>query len=162
MALFNSRAKAELIQHRLVRAGIEAQTAEKPRLARLWMVSQAGVWVEVPAEQFERAEQLLLDWDGAEGALRDAIRCPECWSLRVLYPQFARHSVLTNLGLGMLSQFGLVERDYYCEDCHFAWPKEGPKARRRPHMAPYYFIEGIEQTMRAQPPTSAAGEREAA
>ncbi len=148
LALFSSRAKAEPIQQRLAAAGIPGEIHEELRLEKLWFVSRksAGARIEVPADQFERAENLLLNWDAAEGALRDAIRCPECKSLRVEYPQAAHHSLLTNLGPGLLAQLGLVQRDYYCEDCHYTWPKEGTRARRqRPHEAPYYFIEGVVQ-----------------
>jgi len=88
--------------------------------------------------------------DTAEGALGQAIRCPECQSLRVDYPQYARHSLLTNLALGFLGQLGLVEKDYYCENCHFTWPKDGTRPRSdRAHQAPFYFIEGVEKTTQA-------------
>ncbi|PWU11352.1 MAG: hypothetical protein C5B50_23475 [Verrucomicrobia bacterium] len=120
----------------------------------MWFISETeGGWrVDVPAADFERAEQLLLDWDAAEGALREAIRCPECMSLRVHYPQFAMNSLMTNFWMGLGASLGLVEKNYYCEDCHFTWPKAGTRARRdRSHMAPYYFIEGVEQT-RVQKP----------
>ena len=81
-----------------------------------------------------------------EGA---AIRCPECKSLRVDFPQVAHHSLLTNLALGLSAEVGLVERDYYCQQCHFTWPKEGSEAGRvRRNMAPYYFIEGIDESTR--------------
>ncbi len=149
VALFRNRGEAEPIEQRLRRAGFNAQIVECPPLSRLWFVRQpsAGTRVEVPAAEFERAEQTLLDWDAAEGALAQAIRCPECRSLRVEYPQYARHSLLTNLGMGLLAELGAIERDYYCEDCHFTWPKEGTRRpRNRPHSAPYYFIEGVEQT----------------
>ncbi len=148
LALFSSRGKAEPIRQRLVAAGIPAEVHDELRLEKLWFVSRqsAGARIEVPADQFERAEQLLLDWDAAEGALRQAIRCPECKSLRVEYPQFARHSLLTNLGPGVLAELGFVQKDFYCEDCHFTWPKEGTRPKRnRPHEAPYYFIEGVVQ-----------------
>lgn len=149
VALFADRGKAEPVQQRLAREGFDAVIDEGPGLTKLWFVSDraAGVRVEVPAHQFDQAEQFLLDWDSAEGALRQAIRCPECGSLRVDYPQYARHSLLTNLAMGLLATLHLLERDYYCEDCHFTWPKEGFRASRaRPHLAPYYFIEGATQT----------------
>ncbi len=154
LALFSSRGKAEPIRQRLVAAGIPAEVHDELRLEKLWFVSRqsAGARIEVPADQFERAEQLLLDWDAAEGALRQAIRCPECKSLRVEYPQFARHSLLTNLGPGVLAELGFVQKDFYCEDCHYTWPKEGTRPKRnRPHEAPYYLIEGVVQS---SPPES--------
>ncbi len=151
VALFSSRQKAEPIRARLQKAGIAAKIPKDPKLEKLWFVGkkQMGVRIEVPGEEFEGAEQMLLDWDDAEGALRDAVRCPECKSLRVEYPQAAEHSLLTNLAMGIGAEVGFVEKDFYCEDCHFTWPKAGSRPRRdRPHMAPYYFIEGVEQTTR--------------
>jgi len=149
IALFNHRAKAEPIQSRLVEAGINAEIHDELRLEKLWLACKddCGVRLEVPANQFERAEDLLVEWDTKEGALRDAIHCPECGSLRVEYPQYTRKSLLTNLAMGVAANVGLVEKDYYCEECHFTWPKEGTKPRRnRPNMAPYYFIEGVDQS----------------
>jgi hypothetical protein len=148
VALCSNAAKAEPIQRRLEQAGVPAELKDGLGLERFWFVSKrgAGVRIEVSPDQFERAERLLLDWD-TEGALRDAIRCPECKSLRVDYPQYAQHSLLTNLALGLIAELGLVEKDYYCEDCHFTWPKEGTRPRRdRNHLAPFYFIDGVEQT----------------
>lgn len=153
VVLFSQRSKAEPLQQRLAQEGLNANINDGPKLTKLWFVSRhaAGVRVEVPACHFERATRLLLDWDAAEGALRQAIRCPECKSLRVDYPQYAKHSLLTNLAMGLLAELGVVEKDYYCEDCHLSWPKEGAKPRRdRPHLAPFYFIEGVEQTTLAQ------------
>ncbi len=149
VALFPNRAKAQPLQERLVQAGIAAEVHAELRQEWLWFVSRraAGARVEVPADQFDRAQELLAHWDAADGALRDAIRCPECKSLRVEYPQVTKKSLLTNLTLGLAAELGLVEKDYYCESCHFTWPRKGTRPRRdRPHMAPYYFLEGVEQT----------------
>jgi len=149
IATFNHRAKAEPLAQRLVAAGVPAEIHDELRLEKLWFVSKpaAGVRIEVPAHQFERACQLLLSWDVAEGALREATRCPECKSLHVDYPQFTRKFLIPNLALGLLAAMHAVEKEYYCQDCHYTWPKEGAKrSALRPHSAPYYFIEGIEQT----------------
>jgi len=149
VAHFNGRAKAEPIKQRLAQAGIPAEIHDELRLEKLWFARKedCGVRLEVPADRFERAEDMLIEWDAKEGALRDAIHCPECGSLRVDYPQFTRKSLLTNLAMGVAANVGLMDKQYYCEDCHFTWPKEGTKPRpNRPHMAPYYFIEGVDQT----------------
>src|SRR5215469_5950994 len=132
IVLFNDRAKAQPIRQRLIESGFNAEFNESHGLHRLWFVSGAscGERIDVPAEQFARAEGRLLDWDESEGFLREAIRCPECHSLRVEYPQYAKHSLFTNLALGLLASVGLLEKDYYCEDCHFTWPKEGLQERR--------------------------------
>jgi hypothetical protein len=155
VALFNERAGAEELGSRLRQAGVPAEIHDELRLEKLWFASKSstGVRLEVPANQFERSAQLLIDWDIAGGALHGAIRCPECHSFRVHYPQFARHSLFTNLALGFLSTSGLIDKEYYCEDCHFTWPREGSRPRRaRPHLAPHYFIEGIEQTSKHAAP----------
>jgi hypothetical protein len=58
--------------------------------------------------------------------------------------------VLTNMAAGLVAELGLVEKDYYCEQCHYTWPKEtSAPARKRLNMAPYYFIEDVEN--RASP-----------
>jgi predicted Zn-ribbon and HTH transcriptional regulator len=149
IALFGNRAKAEPIQRRLTENGIKAEVHDELRLEKLWFVSKpaAGARIEVPADQFERACQFLVEWVTGDGALRDAIRCPECRSLRIDYPQFTRKSMLPNLVMGFLAAIGQVEKQFYCQDCHYTWPREGTKSSAlKPNMAPYYFIEGVEQT----------------
>ena len=149
VALFSNRAKAEPVQKRLVESGVQAEIHDELRLEKLWFVSKpsTGVRIETPADQYERVCQLLYDWDAADGALRDAIRCPECKSPRVDYPQFTRKFLIPNLALGLFAALGAMEKQFYCQDCHFTWPKEGTKqSKLRPNMGPYYFIEGVEQT----------------
>jgi len=149
IALFNHSSAATALQRRLRENGLAAEIHDDAGLGKFWFVwhGRVGARLEVPADQFEGADQLLLDWDASEGALRNAIRCPECRSLRVDYPQFTRRSFIPNLVVGLLAALGRVEKEYYCQDCQFTWPKEGEKhSPARPHSAPYYFIEGIEQT----------------
>jgi hypothetical protein len=106
-----------------------------------------GARLDVPASDFERAHRLVLEWDRVEGALQAAIRCPECKSLRIDYPQFTRNSIIPNLIIGLLATIARVEKEYYCYDCHFTWPRKGTRgSRARPHSAPYYFMNGMEQT----------------
>ncbi len=149
VAHFSTRSQAEPLQKRLAEVGCHSEIHDELWLEKLWFVSRpvAGARIEVPVKEFERAHRFLLEWDAAEGVLRDSIRCPECKSLNVDYPQFTRKFFVPNLAMGMLAEMGLVEKDYYCVDCHCTWPKEGTRtSRARPHMAPHYFIEGVEQT----------------
>src|SRR5215471_19336917 len=127
VALFSTRASAERFCSRLREREIQAEVHEELGLQKLWFVPKgaAGARLEVPAAQFELAERMLLEWETAEGGLRDAIRCPECGSLLVDYPQFTRKSMMTNLALGLASSVGMVEKEFYCQDCHYTWPKEG-------------------------------------
>jgi hypothetical protein len=144
VALFTNRTEAATHQNRLAQAGIAAAIRDERGLAIFWFVSKsaAGTRLEVPAEQAEQAYQLLHDWAAAPGALPGVIRCPECKSLRVDYPQFARRSILPNVVMGLIAGVGLLAKQFYCEDCHWMWPKQRTDSRRdRRHMAPDYFIE---------------------
>jgi predicted Zn-ribbon and HTH transcriptional regulator len=114
IALFANRAEAEPIRQRLAQEGVHVEILDELLLQKLWFVSKqaAGARLEVAAGHFGKAEKLLLTWDKAEGALKQAIRCPECKSFRVDYPQFARNSVMTNMAAGVAAELGLVEKDY--------------------------------------------------
>jgi mono/diheme cytochrome c family protein len=146
VAFFESPTQAGSFRQRLRQSGIAAEVHDESALARLWFVpkTRAGSRLEVPERDFERANLLLLEWGGEPDGLRGVIRCPECGSLRADYPQFTPRSLLTNLVMGLMAEIGLVEREYYCEDCHCMWPRPGSQPRRpRPHMAPDYFLEDV-------------------
>jgi hypothetical protein len=148
LVLFPKSAAAIPLRDQLIKAGIRAEIHDELQLERLWFVSKsaAGVRLEVPTDAWARSLELLRDWDAATGALREAIRCPECKSLRVQYPQLTQKSFLTNLVIGLIAELGLVERQYYCEDCHCMWPRQQARPHRsRSHLAPNYFVEGIDQ-----------------
>jgi len=146
IALFPDRTKAEPVCKRLADAGLTPEIHKHELLLeKLWFVRKTHpVRIEVPSDQFERAEELITEWN-AQGAMCEAIHCPECGSLRIQYPQFAHKAVIPNIIVGVMATFG-AEKDFYCEDCHYTWPKEGSKiSPSRPNGAPYYFIEGVPQ-----------------
>lgn len=147
VALFENHGQAEPTRQRLSQAGIHAEIHNESRLAKLWFVpkNRGGVRLEVSARDAERARQLLAQWEAENGWVKSAIRCPECKSTRIEYPQFTEKSLLTNLAMGLMAECRLVERAYYCEDCHCMWSKSdaGPR-RRRPHTAPNYFLEVLQ------------------
>jgi hypothetical protein len=146
VVLFSNQPDAEPLQKRLIENGVAA------RMVRCQ--PPGSVRLEVPDDQFGRAHQLLMEWDILEGSLRRAIRCPECRSLRIEYPQYTHKSMLPNLFVAFFITIGATEKEFYCHDCHFTWPREGTKPSRiRPHSAPYYFIEGIEQQPSDKPPS---------
>lgn len=146
VAHFEDYAHAEAVRQRLTQAGIAARIQTRFGLARLWYVpkKRAGVRVEVPAKDAERAGLLLQGWDSNYECLSSAVHCPECHSLRVDYPQFTGKSFLTNVAMGLMAEFRLIERDYYCEECHCMWAKPGAKLPSLPaHPAPDYFLEDM-------------------
>ncbi|HEV2246299.1 MAG TPA: c-type cytochrome [Terriglobia bacterium] len=124
--------------------------------------SRLGVRLEAPGEQASLAEEFLYHWEGTEAWLEHAIRCPECQSFRVDFPQFTEKSIFTNLTMGLIAELGFIERQYYCEDCHFMWSRSGSRLIRiREHMAPNYFLEDISgqgQIRRLHAPFEGAGQ----
>jgi mono/diheme cytochrome c family protein len=158
VARFEGPDQAEPIRQRLTQNGIPAEVHKESRLAVLWYVSRrsAGARLEVPAKDAERARRLLLEWDTSESLMHRAVRCPECRSLRVDYPQFTQRSLFANFAMGLVAELGLVEREYYCEDCHCMWQKQQTRPRRaRRHMAPDYFLENV----RLEPPREVVDRR---
>ncbi len=144
VATFNQRAEAEPLKQRFAAANIAAEIHDESTMERLWFVREplASIRLKVPSDKYEESRQLLGAWD-ANGALRHAVRCPECGSSRIEYPQFTRKFFLPNI-LGLLSALGILQKKFYCDDCQFTWLKAGHKiSPARPHLAPYYFIEGI-------------------
>ena len=146
VATFNQPEHAELLRRRFQSVGIQAVVHDQSKLEKMWFVSQpiAGVRLDVPEKDFETALQQLKVWDETEHVLRDAVRCPECKSSRIEYPQFTRKFLMPNL-IGIVSALGFVEKEYYCQDCQYTWPsKENNKPPKpNPHGAPNYFIEGV-------------------
>lgn len=146
VAFFDCSAQGQPVCQLLSQAGILAELHKESPLAFLWYISRrrAGVRLEVGVEDAERAHTLLRESDSKAWLPGNAVRCPECDSLRIDYPQFTRKSLLTNLVMGLASQIGLVELSYYCEDCHCMWEREGNSVgRTRQHMAPDYFLEDV-------------------
>jgi hypothetical protein len=147
VATFNDAAKAQPLKHRLDEAGLPAEIHNESLMERLWFVAHplAMIKVTVHARDFEKALGLLRGWNTPGGPLIGAIRCPDCGSFRVQYPQYAAKSFLPNV-IGLLAVVGAIKREFYCQDCHYTWPRQGAKRSKvRPHMAPYYFLEGIPQ-----------------
>ena len=56
-----------------------------------------------------------------------AIRCPECGSFRVQYPEFPRNFVVPFI-FRLLAKSGIVQGSYACLTCKFEWP---PVKQRR-------------------------------
>ncbi len=120
---FNDMEEALPLKQRLEQAGICAEIQDDDEVQKLWFMSHpvASVHVKVPEAEEEHARHLLKEWDAREGILRHAIHCPECGSPRVQYPQFTHKIAASWIG-GLLCALGLMERKFYCKDCHYTWP----------------------------------------
>jgi len=150
VATFNEPSKAEPLKQKLEKAGIHAEICDESRYEWVWFVTKpvAGIRLKVHKKDFEKARQRIREWDAGEGILRDAVRCPQCSSSRVEYPQFTRKFFLPNL-VGLASLLHIIDKEFYCQECEYMWPKEARPQWPRKHGAPYYFIEDVPGTIPA-------------
>ena len=123
LATFNELEPAQKLRDRLQRAGIPAIINDESKLERFWFMSEplASIHLEVPQPKYLEARRLVEEWDKSEGVLHSAVRCPECASSRVEFPQMTRKFSTPALG-SVLMALRVVKREFYCLDCHYTWP----------------------------------------
>lgn len=132
LATFNDLNQAQSLQSLLIQAGISATIHDESKLERFWFMSEplAARHVEVEQHNFLRARELMLEWEREGGAEKGVIHCPECGSSRVEFPQITRKFLMPMVQTVFMAAH-LMPREYYCEDCHFTWPKEKPAEPER-------------------------------
>ena len=91
IATYNEPAKAKRLKEKFQEAGVKADLHNEANLQTYAFMSkpQANVKVMVEEEDFERAQQLMVEWEAADPDI-GAIRCPQCNSPRIEYPQLTR------------------------------------------------------------------------
>jgi len=126
VATFNDRAPAEKIAQRLRDLGLHADLYDESNEQKWKLFNldpRAHMRVRVHTSEEERAHALVKEWHETEGALADAVHCPECGSSKIEFPQFSRRTLMGALPAA-LAATGVIDKEYYCEDCHFTWPDE--------------------------------------
>ena len=126
IATFNEPAKAKRVKERFQQAGIKADIHNEGHLQQVAFMSkpQANVKVQVDDEDFERAQQLMTEWETTDPDIAAAIlRCPQCGSPRIQYPQLTRKAI-TPAVASVLFALRIFPKEFYCEDCHFTWTNE--------------------------------------
>lgn len=146
LATFKTVAQAQGLLNRLEEAHVAVWLHGGGILRRLWFVRRLKreVWLEVDEKDFQKSQRLLQELEKERGTTARVIHCPECHSSRVVFPQFTRKFFLPNL-IGLLAGLGLIRKKYYCEDCHYTWLPQPEKPDKRTHLAPYYFLEGVDE-----------------
>jgi hypothetical protein len=131
LATFHDLEPAQLLQQRFQQAGIPATITDESRIQRLWFMSEplAAIHLEVPGDQYLEARQLMQLWDTNDGFLRSAVRCPECQSSRIEFPQLTRKFATPGL-IGLLMAARIIRREFYCLECQYTWPVSVTLARR--------------------------------
>ena len=133
IATFNEPEQAEPVRKRLEEAGIPAQVYDERALQCFFFLSPkalAGIRLRVDKTNYARAESLLNDWHSTSGVLREAIRCPECGSSRIEYPQFSRHFAWGAIA-AVFAALGCFERKFFCKHCQYTWPTKVKVEPRR-------------------------------
>jgi len=152
IATFDDPAAAEMLKQRFVQQGLPAELHDDRKLQRLWFLSRphAFIQVKVANENFERAEEIYRALDLAnDTVVCAAIRCPQCRSSRIQYPQMTRHFILPTLVAHLATLLGL-KRNYYCQRCQHTWEnKEIPMSDVQHWQAPDGAAPG-----RTSPPQS--------
>ncbi|MBI3850239.1 MAG: hypothetical protein HY298_08120 [Verrucomicrobia bacterium] len=125
LATFNEMDKAVLLKECLDKAGVHAEIYDESKLQKFWFMSEslAGKKIRIDEKDFETAKHVLEGLDAREDVLHDSVRCPQCKSPRIEYPQFTRKFITPTL-VEIFCTLHLVEKEFYCMDCHFTWPKE--------------------------------------
>ena len=144
VATFNEPSKAEPLQQKLEKAGVCAEICDESRYEWFWFVTRpvAGIRLKVHKKDFENARRLVREWGATDGVLRDAVRCPQCGASRIEYPQFTRKFLLPNL-VGLASLIGIIDKEFFCQECDYTWPKDAKPPWPGKHGAPNYFIEDV-------------------
>ena len=124
IASFENAEHAEKLAGRLCDEGLGAITDNDAgdQLLRFCNPHPHAQWhVLVPPEKFNEALRRLKELGATDPALQFAIRCPDCGSTQIEYPQFSRNTILGALPAAVAAAVGLVERQFYCTACHFTW-----------------------------------------
>lgn len=133
IATFNEAAKAKRLKDRLQQAGIKADIHNEGHLQTMAFMSkpQANVKVQVDDNDFERGQQLMVEWETTDPDIAAAvIRCPQCGSSQIEYPQLTRKA-LTPAVAGILFALRIFPKEFYCEDCHYTWSHEEQRTLAR-------------------------------
>jgi hypothetical protein len=130
LATFNELGPAQTLQQRLLAAGISASINDESKLERFWFMTPplAAIHVEVPQKEYLRARRTIEEWNKADGALRDAVRCPDCGSSRIEFPQIPRKFIMPSL-MRLFIWLRVVPNAYYCLECQCTWPPTVQKER---------------------------------
>jgi hypothetical protein len=126
IATFHDQAKAKELKSRFQQGGVRADVHNEAPLQAVGFMSKpkANAKVLVEDNDFERAQALMIEWESTDPAIAAAlVRCPQCGSSRIEYPQMSR-KFLTPALVGLFCTLKIIPKEFYCEDCHFTWTNQ--------------------------------------
>jgi transposase-like protein len=133
IATFNEPASAKRLKERLQQAGLKVDVHNESHLQQVAFMSkpQANAKVLVEDNDFERAQSLMVEWEASDPDVAAAvIRCPQCGSSRIEYPQLTRKAI-TPAVASVLFALRIFPKEFYCQDCHFTWSNEEDRTLAR-------------------------------
>lgn len=124
IATYEERDGAEALRHRLNGLGISSIIYDESMVQRIWWLSRprAAIHVRVLKEDADRTLALMKEWaaDPHDHVLDAAIRCPECGSTRIEYPQMSRKTLQTFF-YTLLTVLHIFPKSFFCKSCQFTW-----------------------------------------
>jgi len=127
IATFNEPAKARHLRDRLQQSGVKADVHNEGQMqAAMLSKPMANAKVLVTEQDFEKAHGLMVDWETNDPDVGAALRCPNCQSPRIEYPQMTRRFRLPWVA-NLLFAIKLFDKEFYCRDCQFTWGAENPR-----------------------------------
>lgn len=130
IATYNEQAKAKHLRERLKEAGVKADILGEGALQRVAFMSkpQANVKVKVAEGDFEEAQRLMREWEKSDPEVGAALRCPQCGSAEIEFPQMSR-KFLTPALTSILFALKVFPKQFYCQNCHNTWALKEEKEK---------------------------------
>lgn len=123
IAAFEKKQDAESLHHFLESTGIKSNfvdlTVQQPENAI--PADFAKYQVQVPEDQEKAAEDALHQSEEGIRLLQTAIHCPECGSLRVVYPNIPRNFLVSAV-MRVMVKMHVLDGQYLCLSCQHEWP----------------------------------------
>src|SRR4030095_8383727 len=126
IATFNEPEKARRLKRRFHDAGLKADVYNEAPLQQVGFMSRPQATAKAMGEEtdVEKAESLMVEWEAIDPDISAAlIRCPQCGSSNIEYPQMTR-KFMTPALVGILCALKIIPKEFYCLDCHFTWSNE--------------------------------------
>jgi hypothetical protein len=122
VATFNDMDAAEVLSRKLQALGVQATVVDESKLQKYWFWTKPLAFAKVCVPATDAAKMPgMRPLPAVASLLASEVRCPECHSPEIEYPQFTRKFVTTSFA-GLFCLLGLLQKKFYCTHCHHSWP----------------------------------------